>query len=166
MSNKNELSFGTILLIIMTAVITGYTILLLLPTDNLFETVITKTVYVTLLPMPDHIKANVANNIIEVSNNYKEIIRNIEKTVAVETTKYLPKEVVKSVVDSVPRDLIDDNRCVKKPSGKFPTSEIIPTGKDLPWDEMVDDCVYNKGTLDDIDLNERVKSDNPKVILY
>jgi hypothetical protein len=160
-------SIVSILLILTTTIIIGYILLLSLPTVGLFETIITKIIYIILLPVPENIKKNIANNVIDKSKNYKQILMDSQKALAVESVKYVPKEIVKSVVDSLPNELIDDERCIKKPEIKtFSDSDKISISENLPWDEKVDNCVYNKGTLDDIYWDERVVDNTPRVILY
>ena len=50
-----------------------------------------------------------------------------------------------------------------KPESEFPA---ISTPEDMPWDETIEYCKNNKGTILDIDFNQTLLDYKPKVILY
>jgi hypothetical protein len=162
-----DITWSNILVLIMLVFMIGICILIIVPTDDEIEFII--SLFVNSLPIliPYEQKAlitkSLLNTLLYIRNKSKEL----PKTVTSEIVKFMPLSVVKQVTQGIPNEAIDDSKCKRIIiDTKFKPIDKIAIPENLPWDEKVDYCKLRQGTLDDVNLDEHISDNAPKIILY
>jgi len=152
--------------IIIIILIVAFVMIYIVPQDNKAEVILQYITDIVLFPVPDDIKIPMIKTFIDNISNYDRTLYNLIRMLVLYLLDYLPDSIKKDIIDKLPNDMIDQEKCIRKPSNKFTDDTRIYLDSELPWDEKLDLCTLKKGIVKDIDLSERVVNKNPKIILY
>lgn len=157
------------LIYIIFIMIVSYILFLLLPAENTIAYILEAIVYWFPLPVTTEIKTSFSKSLVKFTMNTRNAVIELLRFLLVNTAYLLPDSILRAFIQSFPNTYINPKQCIKKPIKHF--ENVIVQPSDLPWDEKINECIASGGTIDDIDFNandldQRVKSAKPQIIIY
>jgi hypothetical protein len=164
------ITWTNIFIIIICVMMTGIIILLLIPSQDKVDYIILTCINSLPIPITYEQKTVITQSILRYLAYVRLRIHELPKTITQEVVKYVPKDIVIGITQGIPNDEIDPEKCrrivVDTKFANKNKGKKIPLPKNLPWDGKVDYCKLREGTLDDVDLDEHISNNGPRIILY
>lgn len=148
---------------IIITVIIGLIIIIAIPSFDDVQKLIKHTVYVSPLLLPFDAKDKIADGVINIAKIVRYHTYEIPKYMTRVIVKLTPTNIMKKASEGLPFGIIEDTQCHRiKINNKKLGTEKAKGSEDLPWDNCAPD--YKK--LEDVDLDQKLFSNNPPIILY
>jgi hypothetical protein len=145
--------WSNLILTIILIILAGVILLLLVDMDNT-KMIIKKIIDYMPLFVPDNIKNDINDKIINIMINIKNNSDIIPKEIVREIVRYIPEETIRAGTAGLPDSIIDESKCKRiVKDDKFKDGIEVAIPDNLPWDEKVNYCDSNNWDVEDIDLD-------------
>lgn len=161
----------TIIVILLAGVI-----LLLSVQKETTKTIIKKSIEYMPIFLPENIKMDVADKIVELVIITKNNTKIIPKEIVKEIVRYVPNDIIRSATAGLPDNVIDESKCKRivkddkfKHSNSNGNSTEITAPSELPWDDKINYCDSDNLDVEDVDLDQFIfaaSKRKSKIFLY